>query len=270
MNFSQIEKVYSFCKRLDAVHGVEQMELYANELISYYDSCFNIQLDVKGFFNTPEAYSVHRENKDKAAIKGFLDSIIEKSDTSKAAFEIIELIEEGNKSIGNYEKMAAFVSKAYFSYNGVIKFDKTTESAATEPSECFNLGTFRVDENMVRGIITKLNAYGKSLLSKPSAAKQSGSPSVVINNTNSTTVNTNVDITISVEQAKQQVEDAGFGDQQYTEIIKKLAEIESIGKSDASKGNKWGKAKEILKWCAEQGIEIAKIVLPLLPQMLGK
>lgn len=271
MTYSQIEKTRGFIKKIDAVHGFVEMDSFVGELRAYYDLFFDVKLEVY-VNNTVASYNTQLEAKDKASIKSFLESRLDENDTYKTVFEILQLIDEGKESNGDNNSMIAFVSKAYFGYNNVIKFDKTTEAVATAPSDAFNIGLVCVDANMVNGTITKLSDYGRSLMSKPSASKPKGSPSVIINNTNNATANASsmVDISIAIEQAKQQVEDSGFGDQQYDEIIKRLSEIESIAKSDESKGQKWKKAKEVLKWCTEQGIEIAKIVLPLLPQMLGK
>ena len=268
MTYSQIEKTRYFIKKIDAVHGFPEMDSFVGELRSYYDLFFNIDLKVY-VHNTVASYNTQFEEKDKASIKSFLESRLDENDTYKTIFEILGLIDEGKESFGNTNQMINYVSKVYYSYNDKIKFDKTTETAATAPSEVFNLGMIQVDENMVNGIINKLRSYGVSLISQPSHAKTKSNPQFVINNTNTATASVSVDISISIEQAKQQVEDAGFGEQQYKDIMDKLSEIENIGKSPDSKGTKWKKSKEILKWCTEQGIEIAKIVLPLLPQMLG-
>ena len=271
MTFSQIEKTREFMLRLNEVNGLTEMESFATELREFYTES-SLSLEVFTF-NTIDSYTSNRENKDKALIKGFLESQIAENDNNRKVRDVLDLIDEGNNSLGHSQKMTDFVSKVYFSYNDKIKFDKTTESAVSESLEAFNMiGAIQVDENMVNGIINKLRNYGMAVLSQPASTNTKPNPSVVINNnnTNTATASANTDIKITIEQAKQQVEDAGFSDQQYKDVMDKLAEIESIGKSADTKGSKWKKAKEILKWCAEQGIEIAKIVLPLLPQMLDK
>lgn len=269
MTFSQIEKTRAFIKKIDDVHGFVEMDSFAGELRAYYDLFFSINLELYSY-NTVNSYNIQFEGKDKASIKSFLESRLDKNDKYKTVFNILQLIDEGKESFGDSTRMTAFVSKVYYSYNDKIKFDKTTETAATAPSEVLNLSMIQVDENMVDGIINKLRSYGMSLMPHSSPAKTKSSPQVVFNNTNNATAYVNADVSISIEQAKQQVEDAGFGNQQYKDILNKLSEIENIGKSNDSKGAKWNKAKEILKWCTEQSIEIAKIVLPLLPQMLNK
>lgn len=52
--------------------------------------------------------------------------------------------------------------------------------------------------------------------------------------------------------------------QQFDILIKKLNELEEIGKSKESKGRRWQKAKEVMKWLVEQGIQVAAIVVPVL------
>ncbi len=271
MTFTQIEKVKNYLYQNEEASCFEDVKLLGKELRAFFGNVFNIQLYVNSLYGKSE-YNNQKIISDKASIRSFLDGILSKDDSNKAVLDILNLIDEGENSLNSDEQMRFFVSKVYFSYNDKIKFDKTTEIAATAPSDFLNLGTVRVDENMVAGIINKLRNYGMSLLSQSSSAKSKSNPSVVINNnnTNSAAAFANADIKITIEQAKQQVEDAGFGDQQYKAVMDKLAEIESITNSQESKGGKWKKAKEILKWCTEQGIEIAKIILPLLPLMFNK
>lgn len=47
-------------------------------------------------------------------------------------------------------------------------------------------------------------------------------------------------------------------------MLEKLNELELIAKSNESKGKRWNKAKEILKWLIEQGIAAAGIIVPVL------
>lgn len=268
MTFSQIEKTREFMLRLHKVNGLAEMMPFAAEIMSFYSGT-SIRLEVFTY-NTTDSYTIEHEQKDKASIKSFLESQIAENDNNRKVLDIFDLIDEGKNSVVNSKEMAAFVSKVYFSYNDKIKFDEAIKLVATAPKDALALGVASVNANMVAGIITKLKDYGTSLLSQSSQIKTT--PSFVFNNNNinSATASVNVDISVSIEQAKQQVEDAGFGDEQYKAVMDKLAEIESITNSQESKGGKWKKAKEILKWCTEQGIEIAKIILPLLPLMFNK
>ena len=77
-----------------------------------------------------------------------------------------------------------------------------------------------------------------------------------------------VDISAIFENARQKVEDEGVSDVQAREVLEKLAELEEISKSKESKGKRWSRAKEIMKWLAEQGIAVAGIIIPVLSEVL--
>ena len=77
-----------------------------------------------------------------------------------------------------------------------------------------------------------------------------------------------VDISAIFENARQRVEDEGLSDLQAKEILEKIAELEEIAKSKESKGKRWSKAKEIMKWLVEQGIAAAGILIPVLSESI--
>ena len=90
-----------------------------------------------------------------------------------------------------------------------------------------------------------------------------------ISSSASSTSNVTVDISVSFQNARQQAEDEGLPDEQYKAVMDKLAELEHIAKSKESKGKRWVKAKEIMKWLVEQGIQVAGILLPVLAQTIN-
>lgn len=51
------------------------------------------------------------------------------------------------------------------------------------------------------------------------------------------------------------------------EITSKIDEIERIVNSKDRKTKKWEKAKEIIKWIAEKGVDVGITLLPLLLQI---
>ena len=55
---------------------------------------------------------------------------------------------------------------------------------------------------------------------------------------------------------------------QTQELFDKLSELEEIAKSKESKGKRWAKAKEVMKWLVEQGIAAASILLPVLSESI--
>ena len=269
MTLAQIEKTREFLAKVDSVHGFVDMNRFVGEIKAFYDILFDLELDIY-YHNTMVSYNEEYNENDRIAIKAFLEKQLAGCDDNVKVFEILNLIEEGKSTLGDNKKMDEFVSKAYYAYNGIIKFDKMTEAVATAPAEFLSLNYVQADENMVNGILNKLKEHATNIISAGSK-KTNSTPSVVINNNNSASANStvNIDISISIEQARQQVEDAGLADDQHQTVMDKLNEIEEIAKSKENKGKRWTKAKEILKWVAEQGITVAGIILPLLAPMIG-
>ena len=56
-------------------------------------------------------------------------------------------------------------------------------------------------------------------------------------------------------------------DEEIQDIQAKIDEIEEIVKSKDSKSKKWSKAKEIIKWIADKGVDVGIALLPLVLQI---
>ncbi|MBR2869994.1 MAG: hypothetical protein IKB98_01235, partial [Clostridia bacterium] len=80
----------------------------------------------------------------------------------------------------------------------------------------------------------------------------------------SATSNVNIDISIEIENAIRQVEDACLPSEQEKEVLAKIQELKEIVESKESRKSKWTKIKDFFKWIAEQGIQVASIIVPLL------
>lgn len=84
------------------------------------------------------------------------------------------------------------------------------------------------------------------------------------NNTNSNTI----DISISFEQARKNIEDmTALTEAEVEEILSKMDELEEIVQSKDRKTKKWDNAKGIIKWVADKGVDVALTFLPLLMQI---
>ena len=53
-------------------------------------------------------------------------------------------------------------------------------------------------------------------------------------------------------------------EQRIEEVLAKIQELKDIMESKESKGKRWAKIKDFFKWVAEQGIQVASIIVPLL------
>ena len=84
---------------------------------------------------------------------------------------------------------------------------------------------------------------------------------ITINNSNE--VKTNINITF--EAVKRQVENmTSLRDDEIDEIHSKIDELERIIDSSERKTKKWEMAKEIVKWVADKGVDVAVALLPLI------
>ena len=274
MTLKQIEKTRSLLSRIDAINGLREVQEFVSEVKAFYGDDFTTKLKITSW-NTPDTYSQVYEKNDKIAIQNFLESLIAQDINAPAIIDILDYIEEGEQAKKNKKLREKYVSKVFYSYSDKISFDKMTEAIATAPQEVLNFNMYQVTEEMIDGIITKLKSYANILIKPKPLAKDSNSsvqnkqeinfqPHINIETKNETTIT----IEAVFDNARQQIEDAGLSDVQTQELFDKLSELEEIAKSKESKGKRWSKAKEVMKWLIEQGIAAASILIPVLSESI--
>ena len=270
MTFKQIEKTRSLLSKIDSANGLREMQELASEVSAFYGDEFTTRLKITTW-NTTDTYSQVYEKTDKISIRSFLEALLAQDINAFAVIDILNLIEEGMQAKSNEELREKYVSKVFYSYSDKITFDKMTEAIATAPQEALNFSMYQVSEEMIDGIITKLKAYA-TFLSAPKQSAENNAPSVQnkqeINfqpQINIETKNeTNITIEAVFDKARQQVKDACLSDDQEKEVLAKIQELKDIMESKESKGKRWAKIKDFFKWVAEQGIQVASIIVPLL------
>lgn len=189
--------------------------------------------------------------------------------------DVLELIFEGEHIEHSYEAIQKYISKVFYSYGDYIKLDKSIIAVATRAIKTdvdIEWGFKEensIDYTVVAGILRKLRIYAQEVLEgKKESTKKASAPSVVINNNPSisatASANAAVDISIVFENAVRQVEDACLPDAQEKEVLAKIQELKDIMESKESKGKRWAKIRDVFKWVAEQGIQVASIIVPLL------
>lgn len=267
MTFNQIVKTRQFLNAIPSVHDMLLMEKFVSSLRGYYgDELNNVDLKIRRY-NTIESYSAHYYSRDVETIKGFLEGKLD-SDTHVAFVnDIMNYLDEAQSVRGKKEKMSEFITKVYHAYSGVINFDSSIKAIAAQDT-VLDLNLYSVSLSMFDGVITKLRQYAISLC-EDVTTKESGqtinfSPTINATASTSNNIDISVDISLQVQKAKELANDEGLPDKQLQDVLQRLDEIEKIGKSKESKGKRWEKAKNILKWIAEQGIQVASIVVPVI------
>lgn len=77
-----------------------------------------------------------------------------------------------------------------------------------------------------------------------------------------------ININITFEQAKQQIEDMpGLTAKETEEILERISELETISKENISKKNKWEKVKPILTFALDKSVDVAIAIMSLILQM---
>lgn len=83
-------------------------------------------------------------------------------------------------------------------------------------------------------------------------------------------VTTNVNVSITFEQVRSQIEDmTSLTDEETQEIKAKLDELENIVNSKDKKKTKWEQAKSVLVWLADKSFDVGMALLPLLLKIQG-
>lgn len=161
------------------------------------------------------------------------------------------------------------VSKIYHAYCSVIGFDEGIKNAARYADGTYLMPAeySEATPSMLNGLQMVLERYAETLCEEKTDASTQTPLFQVTNSpiiSASATSNVNIDISVEIENAIKQVEDACLPDEQEKEVLTKIQELKEIVESKESRKSKWTKIKDFFKWIAEQGIQVASIIVPLL------
>lgn len=269
MTLKQIERTREFLSCIDSLQGLTDTQKIVDEMRAFYGEEFNVSLQVRRY-NTFNSYSSEYKSRDQKALKGFLEGYLAKQKHIDEICKILDLIEKGNVLQSDDERYA-FLMGVYHSYYGKIAFDKIIELIATSPKEAIKLHGYQVTEDVTQGLISKLRLYANELCDDNQKDTNAGNiqginfqPQINVETTNQIAF----DMSVVFENARQRAEDFGLSDEQYKAVMEKITELETLIKGKESKGKRWQKVKECLKWIVEQGIQVAGILLPVIMQVI--
>lgn len=117
-------------------------------------------------------------------------------------------------------------------------------------------------EYNLQQIYNKLCTY-KALNYPGLGATINNIPSTVVTITNSNENNNTISITF--DSVREKVNGmTSLPDEDIEEIHQRINELEKIVNSKDSKSKKWSKAKEVIKWVADKGVDVGIALLPLI------
>ena len=270
MTLKQIERTREFLSCIDTLQGLTDTQKIVDEMRAFYGQDFNVSTLAKRWSTTLSNYSNDYQTRDQKALKGFLEGYLAKQENIDEICKILDLIAKGEDLQGDEERYA-FLMGVYHSYYGKITFNKVIELIATSPKEAIMAYGYQVTEEMTQGLISKLHLYANELCDDSQKDANAGNkqeinfePRITVEAKNEIAI----DISTTFENARQQAENFGLPDEQYKAVMEKIAELETLIKGKESKGKRWQKAKECLKWIVEQGIQVAGILLPVIMHVI--
>lgn len=277
MTYKQLERIRQALCELDDIRKspnakkIDHLDDNLSNFLGkeYPSPWLAVHLDLMNENDTAEEDMLSDIDKIKATLEGMLA----RDRNYSLVKEIIDLIDEGKAVGDDYSSRQQFIAKAYFAYGKNIMFDSSLiaiaqESIVRKSTMDIDLGEIEtsIDDVVIQGVIAKLQQYAESILHQreETLSSKKESPSVIVNNTNTATNNVNINIPIEIENAIKLVEEECLPDAQEKEVLAKIQELKNIMESNESKSKRWTKIKNFFKWVAEQGIQVASIIVPLL------
>lgn len=169
------------------------------------------------------------------------------------------MLQDANTSEEEKQQLYLTVTSRYHSY--VPKLGEGLYSYVAEQGFYEEVSGAALDHNL-NGIYNKLLTF--QALNYPGLGDIADkTPNTVVTITNTNDNKNTVEVTFdSVRSAVNSM--TSLPEEEIEEIQKKVNEIEEIVNSKDSKSKKWSKAKEILRWTADKGVDVGIELLPLI------
>lgn len=258
------------CKKLTTVAGsVELFQALVSKYNGYFPGFYD-EIIVRGSLTPdggrdyrPEVHAVQEKLELAILAEHEKDPIYDFRKMLKDDIDKLETV--CNASSGNEiekQNLYAAITARYHPYipqlgSGLYEYNSRIEFYEEVSGESLNYNLKRLYHKLCA-----FDALGCPGLN--AVAEKSPNTVVTITNTNQ---NTNT-VAVSFENAREAVNAmTSLPDEDIQDIQAKIDEIEEILKSKDSKSKKWSKAKEIIKWIADKGVDVGIALLPLVLQI---
>lgn len=191
-----------------------------------------------------------------------LDDYIEKLDNAQnlSSSDLGRLIEEITRVVFDDSEVMELCLNYYSSYNEYDDFlsDVQKLKAKLKYKRATIIDENKTTEEHEQREIEKLRLQVE--LAKESSAVHNHN----INNVENKNIINNT-MNISFEDARKTINDmSSLSENEIEEIQSKINALEEIVNSKESKSKKWSKAKDIIKWVADKGVDVGIALLPLI------
>lgn len=194
-----------------------------------------------------------------------LDNYIEKLDNAQNLFEfdLEKLIEKITRVVLDKDEVVLLCLNYYNSYEDEEELWSDAEKLKAKLK--YKRATI-IDENKAMEEHEQ-REIEKLRLQLELAKESSPIHNHNINNVENKNIINNT-MNISFKDARKTINDmSSLPENEIEEIQNKINAIEEIVNSKDSKSKKWSKAKEIVKWIADKGVDVGITLLPLLLKM---
>ena len=258
---------------LDLLEGFEKLKVKFNAT-----KFEKLKYDTKNYFPTIRITGLHsilRKSSELSSAECLedCDRLISAINGLLATDKNLTVIKKIKSDIKTYKgcnsnkSIVKAIQKLYYSYCSNVKFGKVVEKTINDINEPFALND-GADKTMLDGMLNQLELYAVELCNGKSKSTNSKADKfeITFNNTNNNTLTqtTEINIEIEFENAVKQIEEACLPDVQEKEVLAKLQELKEILESKTTTRARWDKVKGFFKWVAEQVIQVASIIIPLL------
>ena len=209
----------------------------------------------------------------QATLQGILNSLPYYDEI----FDLGKDISYGHNIGNNTKSKCDFIVEKVKKYSRSIKFEQTIINARESILAGDELREEQFDA-LFRALLLDMEEYRKSLFEDQRDLKESVNqqPQNIFNisaNGGTATANAsanaqvNVDISVQIEQTIEKVKEACLSPEEETTILAKLDELKEIAQ-EKNKRTKWDKVKGVFKWLAEQSLQTASWIVPLIAQLM--
>ena len=192
-----------------------------------------------------------------------LDSYIEKLNNASSLeqSEIEALIEDITRIFLSQDELRELCLDYYNSYNGCGSDSLMSDIRKLNIKLEYNKAVL-VDEDEKRKQKAKSEQEQREL-EKLRLQVELKRNNITINNANTNENYNNIEV--SFNTARDRINSmTSLPNEEIEEIQKRINELEEIVNSKDSKSKKWSKAKEIIKWIADKGVDVGIALLPLI------
>ncbi len=208
------------------------------------------------------------------AIISTLEGMLAKDKNYPIVRNIIKEIEQ-LKKCKSRRAIREAIKTIYHTYSDRIKFSKVIEKIILEEVD-YDPIVFEYKDNgfskpLLDSMLKVIENYAVDICNekpKNKTIKEQKAPTInnIIQNNN--TFAPVIDINIQIEDAISKVKEECLPESQEKEVLCKIQELKDLLETKVSKRARWDKVKEFFKWVAEQGIQVASIVVPLLTNVV--